>query len=383
MGMTRCSAPPPAVHADRPTDRAPRCSASDRVRYALLPLLALLGLAACSIPLADGSSDGANDETKAAIARETEAWRLRTAFTLGLELATSVPDLDAETRARLVDGIVGLAIPELATIDLETLAPTRAGVVPGKTTTLAGAFAAREAGATSLDSLASSDADASRDGAAGIAAVDDAIAIALQNLQHVDTIGYKRRSIRSGSTSPTWTQGPLQITNRQLDIALDGPGVLTFAEPSGDLVHRRSGVLFIAPDGRLVDDAGRPLVPEIVLPEDSLQICVSPLGEVAVLTASAPDTSTLVGQVLVAWLRASAHVVERGPDLWQLAEGSEPLAQYVPGSLGVASLQQGFVEVSNVEVAHELAMLRTLTARRRALVRATADVEAAHADGRD
>jgi flagellar basal-body rod protein FlgG len=50
-------------------------------------------------------------------------------------------------------------------------------------------------------------------------------------------------------------QGPLRVTQRQLDVALEGPGFLEVSTPQG-VKYSRQGSLKLAADGRLVNSEG-------------------------------------------------------------------------------------------------------------------------------
>ena len=54
-------------------------------------------------------------------------------------------------------------------------------------------------------------------------------------------------------------QGPLRVTQRQLDVALEGPGFLEVNTPQG-IRYSRQGSLKVAADGRLVNSDGYPIL---------------------------------------------------------------------------------------------------------------------------
>src|SRR5438093_1518377 len=95
------------------------------------------------------------------------------------------------------------------------------------------------------------------------------------NLANISTPGYKRDDLLivpagspapSGSTPPPggsstiapWTdmsQGRVQQTGRDLDVALNGPGFLVVETPGGER-YTRAGALDVSGDGFLVTSTG-------------------------------------------------------------------------------------------------------------------------------
>ncbi|MEO5971327.1 MAG: flagellar hook-basal body protein [Bdellovibrionia bacterium] len=69
-------------------------------------------------------------------------------------------------------------------------------------------------------------------------------------------------------------QGPLRVTQRQLDVALEGPGFLEVSTPQG-IRYSRQGSLKMAADGRLVNSEGYPVLGTVPDPQSGGAVGIS------------------------------------------------------------------------------------------------------------
>ena len=77
-------------------------------------------------------------------------------------------------------------------------------------------------------------------------------------------------------------QGPLQITDSPLDLAIQGKGYLEVELPSGDIGYTRAGALQRSADGTIVTADGYVVMPGITIPEDAVSVSINATGEVYV-----------------------------------------------------------------------------------------------------
>lgn len=137
-----------------------------------------------------------------------------------------------------------------------------------------------------------------------------AIELHLTNLANVDTPGYR-------ALAPLWsgpnqfdvtldmTQGPCAVTNRSLDIFVEGPGMFRVRHPGatheGSFAYTRGGALFIDRFGKLiVSPSGAPLDPPISVPRGLTEKDVS-IGMDGTVTARIPGQteSQALGKILL------------------------------------------------------------------------------------
>ena len=165
--------------------------------------------------------------------------------------------------------------------------------------------------------------------------------------------------VRSVATSRNFSQGSLQQTSNNLDLAIKGNGFFQVQLPDGTTGYTRDGSLQVDGAGQLVTNNGYIVQPGITIPATAQSVTIAPDGTVniALQGQAAPQA---IGQLQVANFVNPAGLEPKGQNLWgETAASGNPIAG-APGSNGLGTLQQGFVETSNVNVVEELvAMIAT------------------------
>lgn len=204
-------------------------------------------------------------------------------------------------------------------------------------------------------------------------AVEQVQNVCAENIANVNTAGYKKRSVeittaideKTGMQLPKVrriiminTTGTLEITERDLDVAIDGNGWFVVSRADGTPGYVRGGGFHINANGAFVTAEGLQLAPTITIPNDTLEVSIDPEGRVTGRTASNHDQSTSFGQIQLArfrdggQLRPIEHCV-----LCATPESGEPIIG-TPGTSGFGLLKQGFLERSNVQTHIELVNLQ-------------------------
>ena len=167
------------------------------------------------------------------------------------------------------------------------------------------------------------------------------------------------------------TTGALEITERSLDVAIDGDGFFAVVRADGTTAYTRNGGFQLDANGAMVIGDGALLAPTILVPDDTLEISIDPQGRVCVRTAGAPDASTQLGQIQLHRFPAGSSLEPVGDNLLQPAPSDGAAITAHPGESGIGLLKQGFVERSNVQMLNELVAIqgieRQLTTLRRTL----------------
>ena len=96
-----------------------------------------------------------------------------------------------------------------------------------------------------------------------------------------------------------FSPGTLEITDRNLDLAIDGEGFFSVLLPDGSTGYTRDGGFQLNADGKMVNGSGHILLPEITLPSDLLEINIDTEGRVTGRTAGNADTSSQFGQLTI------------------------------------------------------------------------------------
>jgi flagellar basal-body rod protein FlgG len=153
-------------------------------------------------------------------------------------------------------------------------------------------------------------------------------------------------------------QGTLQQTDNRYDLGIQGRGYFQVTMPSGETAYTRDGSFQVSDQGELVTTDGYQVQPGITLPQDAVDVSISKTGEVQVKTAGAPEMQT-VGQLQLATFVNEAGLEAQGGNLFLETASSGQATVGSPGDPGLGSLQQGFVEGSNVNPVAEITALIT------------------------
>jgi len=159
--------------------------------------------------------------------------------------------------------------------------------------------------------------------------------------------------VRSVATAKVFSQGNLVKTDNDLDMAIQGRGFFQVLMPSGSTGYTRAGNFQIDSTGQVVTPSGYPVQPSITIPSNALSITISSDGIVSVLSAG-NTTPTQVGTIQNADFINPAGLQAKGENIFLESVSSGSPQTGNPGTNGLGTLQQGFLETSNVSVVEEL-----------------------------
>lgn len=164
---------------------------------------------------------------------------------------------------------------------------------------------------------------------------------------------------RAVATSRQFSQGSLQQTTNTLDVAIKGQGFFQIQLPDGTTGYSRDGAFQVDAQGQLVTSNGFVLQPGIVIPANAQSVTIGADGIVSVALPGQAQPQNL-GQIQLASFVNPAGLEPRGQNLYAETAASGTPNAGAPGSDGLGSLAQGFVETSNVNVVEELvSMIQT------------------------
>jgi len=165
--------------------------------------------------------------------------------------------------------------------------------------------------------------------------------------------------VRPISTVRNFTQGSLQQTGNDLDIAISGAGFLQVSLPAGPMAYTRHGSFQQDNQGQLVTASGYPVQPAVTIPANALTVTVSSDGVVSV-TQPGTSATTQVGTLQLATFINVGGLQAVGENLFLETASSGTPTPSTPGTNGAGLLNQRYVEASNVNVAEELvSMIQT------------------------
>ena len=165
--------------------------------------------------------------------------------------------------------------------------------------------------------------------------------------------------VRPVATSRIYSQGNLQQTTNNLDLAIKGNGFFQIQQPDGTTAYTRDGSFQLDAAGQIVTNNGYTVLPGITVPANAQSVTIGSDGTVSITVPGTPAPQTL-GQLQLANFVNPAGLDPKGQNLFTETASSGTPNAGAPNSNGMGALQQGFVETSNVNVVEELvAMIQT------------------------
>jgi flagellar basal-body rod protein FlgG len=164
--------------------------------------------------------------------------------------------------------------------------------------------------------------------------------------------------VSAGAVYRITTQGSLTQTGNNLDLAMSGRGYFQVDLPDGEVAYTRDGSFQLNAQGQIVNAQGYTVVPGITVPSNATSVTISQAGQVSV-SIDGQIAPSVVGQLTVATFVNEAGLDAQGNNLLLQTEASGPPVVGDPQSPGFGTIQQGFVETSNVDVVTEITSLIT------------------------
>jgi len=162
--------------------------------------------------------------------------------------------------------------------------------------------------------------------------------------------------VKASTVSVEIMQGSMRQTGGELDLGIDGKGFLEVALPDGETVFTRDGKLNRSADGQIVTMDGYPLADGITIPDDASRISISRDGQVTAYFDN-QEQGQAIGVISLVSFVNEKGLEALGDNLFRLTEASGDANRLVPGSNGVGTLRQGFLEESSVDVVKEISDL--------------------------
>jgi flagellar basal-body rod protein FlgG len=159
---------------------------------------------------------------------------------------------------------------------------------------------------------------------------------------------------RPVATARIFTNGELSRTGEQLDLAIQGDGFFEVQMPDGARAYTRDGAFKTDGTGRIVTSDGLPVQAGFQpVPPGTTRITVSRNGNVTYTDANGTDSA----QIQLVRFNNPAGLESLGANLYRETEASGTPQVGIPGENGFGSLEQGYLELSNVKVVEEMVNL--------------------------
>jgi flagellar basal-body rod protein FlgG len=158
---------------------------------------------------------------------------------------------------------------------------------------------------------------------------------------------------RAASSEIVQTQGDFTQTGNPLDITIQGQGFFQVTLPDGQIGYTRSGTFHPDAQGNVVTMDGDPIEPGLTIPIGSTSITIGSDGTVSV-TQPGQTAAAQVGTIQLALFSNPGGLSSVGKNIFLATTASgDPIAGTPGGSEGLGTIQQGFLEDSNVSVVEE------------------------------
>lgn len=162
--------------------------------------------------------------------------------------------------------------------------------------------------------------------------------------------------VRTVSTPRVMSQGSVNMTERELDLAVRGEGFFMVQMPDGRTAYTRDGSFERSPEGEIVNSSGYAIDPGITIPGTATSIAIAPDGMVSAYLNN-ESTPTQMGQLQLARFVNKSGLESLGDNLFLETAASGPAQVGVPSVDGVGNMLQGYLEMSNVNSVTEIADL--------------------------
>jgi flagellar basal-body rod protein FlgG len=159
---------------------------------------------------------------------------------------------------------------------------------------------------------------------------------------------------RMVSISKVFDPGSMQVTNRDLDVSINGVGFFRVKLPDGTFAYTRDGAFSKDNQGNLVNSDGYALDGVNAIDGNSTAITIAASGDVSVTVNGQTQDK---GQIKLYRFVNPSGLQSMGRNLVQPSAASGDPQEGLPGIDGIGTLQQGTLEQSNVQVVDEMVNL--------------------------
>ncbi|WP_079415145.1 flagellar basal-body rod protein FlgG [Thiomonas intermedia] len=159
--------------------------------------------------------------------------------------------------------------------------------------------------------------------------------------------------VRPVSTERLMTQGNLTQTGNSLDVAINGQGFFQVLKPDGTIAYTRDGTFQLNNQGQLVTANGYLVQPTVTIPASAQTVTIGNDGTVSV-TLPGQAAPQQVGALQLASFVNPTGLQSVGDNLYLQTGSSGAPSTGQPTLNGLGSVQQGYLESSNVNVVAEL-----------------------------
>ena len=164
-------------------------------------------------------------------------------------------------------------------------------------------------------------------------------------------LGVKTTAIRN-----VHVQGALTNTGNKLDIAVAGQGWIQVEGANGEELYTRAGAFNTNAEGELVTADGYLVAGGIVIPGDAVEVIINKSGQFFARFSDQLELQDL-GQLSLANFSNESGLAPLGDNLFQETPASGAANVGIPGDPGFGTIEQYYLESSNVDPVKEITEL--------------------------
>ena len=159
--------------------------------------------------------------------------------------------------------------------------------------------------------------------------------------------------VKPAAVTKIFSPGNITQTGNELDIAIQGNGFFQVQQSDGSTAYTKAGTFKKDGQGRVVTSDGSPVLPEILIPANATSITVGNDGTVSVQQGG-QTAATTVGTLQLASFPNPSGLNAIGKNLFLPTDSSGAATTGVAGQNGLGTMEQGYVEMSNVSIMEEM-----------------------------
>lgn len=158
------------------------------------------------------------------------------------------------------------------------------------------------------------------------------------------------------STLPVFSEGEMRLTQNVTDLAIDGAGFFELETATGEKLYTRAGQFRVDTDGYLTSVSGHRLGQGVQIPADAVDVRISLTGEVSARLGDDSER-TSIGAIELATFASPDALEAIGENNFAPTATSGGASFGRPGDPGFGKLQQGYLEMANVDLIDEMTTL--------------------------
>lgn len=162
--------------------------------------------------------------------------------------------------------------------------------------------------------------------------------------------------VKTGAVYRMHAQGPIKVTENELDLAILGRGFFQIDLPDGTTAYTRDGTFQINENGEIVTVQGYTVMPSITIPDNATNIDINAEGEILASIQGQTAVQNL-GQLQMADFVNPTGLEAIGNNFLLETEASGSPVTGIAGQGQFGGIEQGALEQSNVNIVSEITSL--------------------------